>query len=178
MSSDPLRPDELASILRNVADGITAQAPDGRLVYANDAAAQLCGLASAEEMLSLSGAELLERFELIGEDGQPLPVAELPSRRVLQKRTTQDAVVGYRLLPGGDERWSIVRSTPILDDTGALRLVITVFHDITAPAARRGADPLPRETGRSSPPASTTPRRSPSSPRCSSPGWPTIASST
>jgi len=131
MSSDPLRPDELASILRNVADGITAQAPDGRLVYANDAAAQLCGLASAEEMLSLSGAELLERFELIGEDGQPLPVAELPSRRVLQERTTQDAVVGYRLLPGGDERWSIVRSTPILDDTGALRLVITVFHDIT-----------------------------------------------
>ena len=64
-------------------------------------------------MLSLSGAELLERFELIGEDGEPLPVAGLPSRRALQERITQDAVIGYRLLPDGDERWSIVRSTPI-----------------------------------------------------------------
>ena len=75
--SAPLGPDELASILRNVADGITAQASDGRLVYANDAAAQLCGLASAEEMLSLSNAELLERFELV-----PIPAGEptLPRR--------------------------------------------------------------------------------------------------
>ena len=132
MSSDPIGPEELASILRNVGDGLTAQSPDGRLVYANDAAAQLCGLASAAEMLSLSGAELLERFEIIGEDGNPLPIAELPSRRALQERETQEAVlVGYRILPDGDERWSIVRSTPILNDAGEIRLVITVFHDVT-----------------------------------------------
>ncbi len=123
--------DELASILHNVADGITAQAPDGRLVYANDAAAQLCGLASAEEMLSLSGAELLERFEILGEDGAPLPVDELPNRRALQERQTHEAVLGYRILPGGDERWSVVRSTPILSDADEIRLVINVFRDVT-----------------------------------------------
>ena len=131
MSSAPLGPDELASILRNVADGITAQAPDGRLVYANDAAARLCGLASAEEMLSLSGAELLERFEIIGENGDPLPIDELPNRQALQQRETREAVLGYRIQPGGEERWSIVRSTPILDDAGEIRLVINVFHDVT-----------------------------------------------
>ena len=131
MSSAPFGPDELASILRNVADGITVQAPDGRLVYANDAAARLCGLASAEEMLSLSGAELLERFEIIGESGDPLPIDELPNRQALHQRETREAVLGYRILPGGDERWSIVRSTPILDDAGQIRLVINVFHDVT-----------------------------------------------
>ena len=131
MLPQPLGPEELASILRSVADGITAQAADGRLVYANDAAAQLCGLSSAEEMLSLSSEELIARFELLGEDGSPLPVAELPSRRALQEREPQEAVVGYRLLPAGDERWSIVRSTPILTDTGEVRLVITVFRDVT-----------------------------------------------
>ena len=129
--SAPLGPDELASILRNLADGITAQAPDGRLVYANDAAARLCGLASAEEMLSLSGAELLGRFELLCEDGSPLQLAELPSRRALEERVAQEAVVGYRLQPEGDERWSIVRSTPIVDEAGGVRLVINVFHDVT-----------------------------------------------
>ncbi len=131
MSVLPIAPGEFAAILAHVADGITAQAADGRLVYANDAAAQLCGLASAEEMLSLSSAELLERFELLGEDGSPLPLAKLPSRRALQERVPQEAVIGYRLLPAGDERWSIVRSTPILTDTGEIRLVITVFHDVT-----------------------------------------------
>jgi PAS domain S-box-containing protein len=131
MSSDPIGPDELASILRNVGDGITAQRPDGRLVYANDAAAQLCGLASAEEMLSLSGSELLERFQIIGENGDPLPFDELPNRRALAEGEPQEAVLGYRLRPSGDERWSIVRSTPILGDAGEIRLVINVFHDVT-----------------------------------------------
>ncbi len=131
MSSDPIGPDELASILSNVGDGITAQRPDGRLVYANDAAAKLCGLASAEEMLSLSGSELLERFEIIGENGNPLSVDELPNRRALATGEPQDTTLGYRLLPSGEERWSIVRSTPILGEAGEIRLVINVFHDVT-----------------------------------------------
>ncbi len=131
MSSAPLGPDELASILRNVDDGITAQAADGRLVYANDAAARLCGLASAQEMLSLSGEELIERFELIDENGDLLPPDALPTRRALHERETQEGVVGYRIKPGGNERWSMVRSTPILNEAGEIRLVITVFHEIT-----------------------------------------------
>ena len=133
MSSDPIGPDELASILRNVGDGITAQGPDGRLVYANDAAAQLCGLASAAEMLSLSGAELLERFEIIGEDGESAPDRRAPeppgARRSGRRRTPSSSATGSSR--SGDERWSIVRSTPILNEAGEIRLVITVFHDVT-----------------------------------------------
>ncbi|MGH3072410.1 MAG: PAS domain-containing protein, partial [Gaiellaceae bacterium] len=131
MPSQVVTPDELASILRNVGDGITAQGPDGALVYANDAAARLCGLDSAEEMLSMTGEQLLERFEIIDSDGEPLPVAELPNRRALVERAQTEAVLGYRLLPRGDVRWSIVRSTPILTETGEVRLVINVFHDVT-----------------------------------------------
>ena len=131
MSSGPITSDELASILRNVEDGITAQGPDGALLYANDAAASLCGLGSAEEMLGLSRGELLERFEIIGEDGKPLSIEQIPSRRAFVEGGPQDGVLGYRVLPSGDVRWSIVRSTPILTDAGELRLVINVFHDIT-----------------------------------------------
>jgi PAS domain S-box-containing protein len=131
MSSGPITPDELVSILRNVEDGITAQGPDGALVYANDAAARLCGLASAEEMLSLSGAELLERFEIIGEDGAALAHEQLPNRRALVEREPQEHILGYRVRSSGDERWSLVRSTPIFTQAGGLRLVINVFHDVT-----------------------------------------------
>ncbi|HUH15845.1 MAG TPA: PAS domain-containing protein [Gaiellaceae bacterium] len=131
MSSTPATPDELDSILRHVGDGITAQGPDGRLVYANDAAARLCGLESAQEMLRLSSAELLERFEIIGEDHEPLPLEALPNRRAFVERTPQEGVLGYRILPGGDERWSVLRSTPMLGADGEPQLVINVFHDIT-----------------------------------------------
>jgi PAS domain S-box-containing protein len=123
--------DELASILRNVGDGITAQGPDGRLVFANDAAARLCGLESGEQMLQTTGAELLQRFEILGEDRGPLPVDQLPNRRALLTGTQQEGVLGYRVLPAGDVRWSIVRSTPLLTTDGAVQLVVNVFHDIT-----------------------------------------------
>jgi PAS domain S-box-containing protein len=123
--------DELASILRNVGDGITAQGPDGRLVFANDAAARLCGLGSGEEMLQTTGAELLQRFEILGEDRRPLPVDQLPNRRALVTGAQQEGVLGYRVLPGGDVRWSIVRSTPLLTADGVVQLVVNVFHDIT-----------------------------------------------
>jgi PAS domain S-box-containing protein len=127
----PLSPEELASILRIVGDGITAQAPDGRLVYANEAAASLCGLESSEELLRLSSTELLERFEIIGEDGAPVPVDQLPNRLAFAERSPQEATLGYRILPSGDERWSVVRSTPLLNEAREVHLVITVFHDIT-----------------------------------------------
>ena len=124
-------PVELASILRHVGDGVTAQGPDGRLVYANDAAARLCGLESAEEMLALPGSELVERFEIVGEDRRPLQVDELPNRRAFVSRTPEERVLCYRLRPSGDERWSVVRATPILTPEGSVQLVINVFRDIT-----------------------------------------------
>jgi PAS domain S-box-containing protein len=127
----PLAPEELASILRNVADGITAQGPDGKLVFANDAAARLCGLESSDELLQLSGPQLLRRFEIIGEDGAQMPVDRLPNRLAFTERSPQEGVLGYRILPSGDERWSVVRSTPLLNDEGEVHLVINVFHDIT-----------------------------------------------
>ena len=124
-------PAELASILRHVGDGITAQGPDGRLVYANDAAARLCGLETAEEMLALPGAELLERFEILGEDRAPFPIEDLPSRRALVTRSPREAVLCYRTRSSGDERWSVVQSTPIVTPEGHVQLVINVFRDIT-----------------------------------------------
>src|SRR5688500_7181045 len=131
MALELTAPGELASILHNVGDGITVQGADGNLVYANDAAARLCGLETAEELLRLSGVELLERFEIIGEDRQPLPVHQLPNRQAFVDREPREGRHGYRLLPGGAERWTILRSSPLLNADGGIRLVINVFHDVT-----------------------------------------------
>ena len=44
--------DQLEAILSGVADAVTAQAPDGRLLFANEAAVELLGFGSSEELLS------------------------------------------------------------------------------------------------------------------------------
>jgi PAS domain S-box-containing protein len=127
----PFSSDQLVAILGSVGDGITAQSSDGRLVYANDAAARLCGLESGEELVALAGSALLDRFEILSEDGAELSVDELPGRRALTTGVMQEAVLGYRIRASGSERWSIVRSTPVSTPGEELRLVINVFHDIT-----------------------------------------------
>ena len=60
-----------------------------------------------------------------------MPVDKLPNRLAFTERSPQEAVLGYRILPSGDERWSVLRSTPLLDEAGEVHLVINVFHDIT-----------------------------------------------
>ena len=51
---------------------------------------------------------------VLGEDGEPLDPGLLPNRRALASGRPEQGIVGYRLLPDGDERWSLFRSTPIL----------------------------------------------------------------
>ena len=43
--------DDLRAILEGIADAVTAQGPDGSLVYANDAAVRVLGFPSAEALL-------------------------------------------------------------------------------------------------------------------------------
>src|SRR5207249_11257893 len=56
--------EELAAILQGVAEGITVLDGNGKLVYANDAAARLIGFASAGEMLEAPSEDVLLRFDL------------------------------------------------------------------------------------------------------------------
>ena len=70
--------DELRAILEGVADSVTAQAPDGSLVYANEAAVRVLGFAAAEALLAAPLAEIMIRCELLTPEGEPLPLAELP----------------------------------------------------------------------------------------------------
>jgi PAS domain S-box-containing protein len=134
-------------VLDNIAEGITAQRVDGSLAYANDAAARLLGLQSGDELLGLSGSELMQRFLMIGDDREPLAADDLPNRRAIVSGQTEEGLVGYRLLPDGEERWSFVRSTPIVSGDGAVEHVINVIHDVTADRQARERAKLVDETG-------------------------------
>jgi PAS domain S-box-containing protein len=123
--------DELDFILAGVADGVTAQAPDGGLIYANDAAVETLGFGSVEDLLAAPVTEVMGRFEIFSEDGRPFPPEALPGRIALSGEKPDDAVVRFRIRATGEERWSVVKATPIADADGNVLMAINVFEDIT-----------------------------------------------
>jgi len=123
--------DQLQAIFQGVAEGITVQDASGQLVYANDAAAHSMGFPTAEALLGESVENVMTRFELFDESGARVQVDSLPGRRALQGLDPGEAVLRFRTLPGGTERWSLVRASPVFDQRGNVQLAINIFHDIT-----------------------------------------------
>jgi PAS domain S-box-containing protein len=124
--------EQLETILRTVDEGIVVQARDGRLVYANAAAARLIGFQTAEELLAAEPQDVLSRFELFDERGEPLEASSLPSRRAFDGESAELLTL-YRRLGGDERRWSVIRANPVRSDTGEVELVVSVIHDVTAP---------------------------------------------
>ncbi len=61
-------------MLSGVDEGIALQDPFGKLVYANQLAAENCGCASPEELLELSAKEMMNRITMFSLTGEPLPL--------------------------------------------------------------------------------------------------------
>ena len=123
--------DDLGVVLDNVADGVTVQAQDGRLVYANQAAARVMGFSTQAELLATPTLEILQRFEMFDEAGEPFPLERLPGRRALAGVAEPFVTIRFRTLPHGEDRWASVRATPVKDETGRAIFAVNVWHDVT-----------------------------------------------
>ena len=125
----------LETIMSTVDEGVIVQSVEGSVVYANEAAARVVGFESAAAFIAADRQEVLERFEILDEDGNPLPADELPGRRALRGESSE-RVVRYRVRATGAERWSNVRANPVRGVDGSVELAISVIHDITRARAR------------------------------------------
>ena len=111
---------------------MTAQAPDGRLLFANDAAVAMLGCESSQALLDAPTTDIVERFEMLDESGEPMPLEELPGRRALVMGEASEAILRFRVRESGEERWSAVKATPIRDQDGRTVMAINVIEDMTA----------------------------------------------
>jgi PAS domain S-box-containing protein len=123
--------DQLEAVLRGVAEGITAQDPTGKVIYANDAAARLTGFFSVQEMMTSSPADILARYEILDEEGNSFPLERLPGRRALAGEEGAEEVVRFRILSTGEERWSTVKAMPIFGERGTVLMAVNILRDIT-----------------------------------------------
>jgi len=122
----------LHAVFAGIDDGVTLLDRDGKLIFANVAAAHMTGFASAEELIAATGQAVAERFELRDEDGGPFPLEKLPSRLALHGVPSPRALIRHRAAPAGPWRWSLVTSRPVSNAGGDIVQAITVFRDVTA----------------------------------------------
>ena len=141
--------DELQAILDGVADAVTAQSRDDKLVFANQAAVESFGFDSLEELMATPLEEIVARFEFYDEDGNPFPVQELPGRKALAGDPAPSAALTrFRLKDGGPTRWVRVKALPVLDERGEAVLAINVMEDVTEEREAAEAQRFLAEAGR------------------------------
>ena len=147
--------DQLGAILSGIADAVTAQAPDGRLLFATTPRSSCSALSRARRCSSAPLIAIMDRFDVLDDLGEPFPLDRLPGRRALLAGVRDEVVVRFRVRATGEERWSAVKATPNLrpgrrSSDGHQR--DRGHHDSQARRAR-AALPL-REHGRPSAPRS------------------------
>jgi PAS domain S-box-containing protein len=118
-------------LFRHASEAVTIQDRSGRLIYANDNAAALIGYPSGQDLISTSGADIVNRFEIIDQSGRLMEAEELPGRRVLAGEAFVEEVVGYRQVGSYQAKWSRVHASPIKNDAGETQMVLNYFLDIT-----------------------------------------------
>ncbi len=122
---------EVDTVLDRLADGITVQGPGGELLYANQAGARLCGFDSPEELLRATPEEVVGRFQLFDEHGEPFPISALPGRRALRGEQTEEVLIRVRERATGASRWSLVQAFAVTDDSGEVAYAVNLFRDVT-----------------------------------------------
>ena len=144
--------DELEAILAGVADAVTVQGHDGRLTYVNDAAVRLLGeplgFADRAGLLAAPPAELAAGFDMLDEDGDPLPLERLPGRLALAGEEPEPVIVQYRVRATGETRWSRVKARPLRAPDGRVTQAINVIEDITDLKQAEATQRLLAEAGR------------------------------
>src|SRR5437868_357175 len=99
-------------------------------------------------MVGATAERVLAPFEVLDEQGTPLPVTALPGRSAIRERRIIEKVLRFRYRHSRVDRWSIITSTPVLDEQGEATMVINVFRDVTRARREAAANEFLAEAGR------------------------------
>jgi PAS domain S-box-containing protein len=122
----------LEAILTSVAEAITVIDRDGRTIFANQAAADLLGFPTSAELTSAPPGAIMSRFRVSSEQGDELDLESMPARRLFRGEHPEPLLVQNVVRATGEERWLIVRASPIADpETARVDYAVNVFENIT-----------------------------------------------
>jgi PAS domain S-box-containing protein len=122
----------LRAIVDSLAEAITIRGTDNRLIYANRAALDRLGIATAEELAEADPQALMGPYATFAEDGSEVGLAELPSVRLLRGEEPEPLTMRTIETRTGEERWVLLKATAVRDEQGEIEAAVTIIEDITA----------------------------------------------
>jgi PAS domain S-box-containing protein len=121
---------ELDLVLKGISDGVSAQDAAGRIIFANEPAAQLSGFASAAELISTPLTGIRAHIEMLDEQGAVIPREKMPSIQARTQGISGQITFRMHYLDSGEERWILLKSTPVFNEQGKVERVVNIFRDI------------------------------------------------
>jgi serine phosphatase RsbU (regulator of sigma subunit) len=125
----------------------TIQDETGRIVYANDAAADSLGFRASPDVTAVTVGDVAGRFLAYREDGSPVRLADLPGRRALAGEEPEPLLLRTVHRETGEERWRLVKTTLVPGRSGERRLAVNVIEDVTEVKQAELAQRLLAEAG-------------------------------
>jgi PAS domain S-box-containing protein len=119
------------TVFQSVSDGIIVQDGPGRVVFANDAAAQLLGHPAGDALLGLSPEELHRQLGPRDEDERALAIAEMPGVRARTTGGAAEQLISFTQRGSGLQRWALVTARAIQDEAGEVVLSVSALHELT-----------------------------------------------
>ena len=124
--------DGSANVTGDAQDAITIQDSVGRMIYANELAAKIMRLSSVEELLNITLPQLMTRYDVLEENGDPIPFEKAPGNLGLRGVETKGKILKVIVKDTGEEIYTYVRVVPIFDDERNVKMVFKVMREITA----------------------------------------------
>jgi GAF domain-containing protein len=140
---------QLEVILASVDAAVTVRDRNGRMVYANQAAADLLKLPDPDAVLAQAPGGLMERFDVYTEDGDPVRLADLPGTRLLMGEPAPRAMTVRNVVKAtGEERWLLNKATAVTGPDGSILMAVNLIEDVTDTKRNEIAQRLMARTAR------------------------------
>ena len=98
--------------------------------YANQAAADLLGCATPEELLAKPLGTIFAQWESTHEDGRPMVAEDVPSYKIVNGQPAEPLLTRIVNRETGEQRWRLVKAAP-LRGAGGETMAVSVIEDVT-----------------------------------------------
>jgi serine phosphatase RsbU (regulator of sigma subunit)/PAS domain-containing protein len=122
----------MVAALDALGEAVTMNGPDGRTVYANQAAVELLDARDARELTSGEVGAISARFEMFDESGKPMELDDFPAFKALRGDDRPAPVLVHSIVRAtGEERWLMNKVTVLRAPDGSIDRVVNVVDDVS-----------------------------------------------
>jgi PAS domain S-box-containing protein len=122
--------EQLQDMLGSLTEAVTVTDSARRMRYANQAAADLLGCASPEELLALPLGAIFAQWEATHEDGRRLDAEDVPSYKIVNGQPAEPLLTRIVHRETGEQRWRLVKAAPLRGPNGD-PMAVSVIEDVT-----------------------------------------------